>query len=142
MKRKPPLFAFCVVACCCCHAQQKVAFSYDASGNRIDRAVVINKAKAKSSDTPAGVSDERTGVVDIGISLHPAPVTDKLTISLSRTPDQNIEYQLCDNGGITVSKGLLYEAHTVIDMSGYQPGVYLLHINGSAGTKTWKILKK
>lgn len=138
MRRKQLLLIFCLLACCHGKAQQRVTYSYDASGNRVERYVVTTQTKAKSK--PTGVNN--TGFGNVDVNVYANSVSDNLTITFGQIPSEGIECLVYDYGGVVVYKNTLHDAKTVIDISGWSTGVYLLHIRGADKSKTWKIVKK
>ena len=142
MKRKQLLLVFCLLACCHGKAQQRVAYSYDASGNRVERYVVTAQTKAKSKSVDVTGVLKKTWSDKGNVKVCADPVSDNLTITFWQLPDKDMECLVCDYGGVVVLKKSLHEVNTVLDMSGWNSGVYLLRIRGASESNTWKIVKR
>ena len=79
----------------------------------------------------------------ITLALYPNPVTDRLTLQIGDIPFINLSFQLCDINGRVLRTGQNLGSQTVIDMSGFVTGIYLLMVNQDDLTvKSYKIIKK
>lgn len=80
----------------------------------------------------------RTEEILPDISITPNPVTDFLKIQL--TQSQPIQLTLLNQSGKIVLKNIITES-SIIDMRGFQSGLYLVEIRTSRGRKVTKVIK-
>lgn len=126
-------------------AQTNFQFEYDAAGNRIQRKIIVDAAarrtnvntdknKAAFSDnqstskkkTNAAGTDEAGNYFDV--KVYPNPAQDKLNIEFDAKDNVTMHYYLSDsNGRVLVEKENVNQRDEV-NMSGYQPGIYVLSI--------------
>jgi uncharacterized repeat protein (TIGR02543 family) len=87
-------------------------------------------------DVTTDVSKQNTSE----ITLYPNPVIDQLTIGLNNEMD-------CTIGVYTANGQLVYlkskqSAQTLVDMSSYASGIYIVKINDGIKQKTYKVIKR
>lgn len=68
---------------------------------------------------------------------------DRLTIKAADVSDAVCNYAVYQTGGALVCSGVLHAGmHTVINMDGYAPGVYVVTTKAGDRKHTWKVTKK
>lgn len=113
------------------HAQ-RVAYDYDAAGNRIKREVAASSRSATKSE-------------DVQLfKAAPNPVADILQINYEDDFNFSGEYQytLQSVYGETAQTGVSHTAHCRLDVSSLPKGVYILCITYQEEKQSIKIIKK
>lgn len=123
--------------------QQKLSYAYDAAGNRTSRTLVVGARSAETATPAASPFFEET-LAGKQIKIYPNPVESELTIAI---PDYDPslpqgEFALFSTGGGMLCKGRIGGETTRVDMSSYQPGVYLLHLYLKGEKSVWKVIKE
>lgn len=118
--------------------QNTVKYTYDASGNRVKREIVLTKSTvATRSDFFTEELAKRT------IKIYPNPTEGQLKVEVS-------DFEECKSVGLTVVnmqgqivlKKKMSSATDDLDMSGEASGLYILQINIDGENSSWKIIKK
>ncbi len=122
---------------------QSISYAYDASGNRVTRAVVLSQAKAMVEDTETAVNEvwqdmqvtvsgnPSLGHVDVAISGANAADLSKAVVSVFTLSGQVLQSASFSSSG-----------HAVADFSRQPAGVYALRIRCGRYDNTWRITKK
>lgn len=118
--------------------QNTVKYTYDASGNRVKREIVLTKSAVETrSDFFTEELAKRT------IKIYPNPTEGQLKVEVS-------DFEECKSVGLTVVnmqgqivlKKKMNSATDDLDMSGEASGLYILQINIDGENSSWKIIKK
>ncbi len=124
---------------------QKVSFTYDNAGNRIDRTLEEVGGGLKSlamSDTVI-VEDEiiEEEMIKGEIKIFPNPTDGKITIDFF--PDDQGSYYLSVTNltGYRIIERLIFGGKNELDISGYSPGIYVITIFSEEKSNKWVILK-
>lgn len=126
-------------------------FTYDDSGNRTDRNVIIlanNLKSAKSTSINIEKPElEKPIVSSIGgftITLFPNPTQGDVSLKLSGDSiPERIIYKVFNAGGSMVCNGLLNSSTLQkVPLASQPMGIYILMVQYGDKTKTWKIIKK
>lgn len=137
-----------------CNAQT-IQFTYDAAGNRISRTVVLPVPPLK---TPAEIlasnfqdsnpeeeetlnSEYQHSLVEV--KAFPNPTSGLLNIevlNLDRVQDAVIT--MTDLSGRLLLEQVLLQVATVLDLSGYPAGIYILAFTAGNQKSQWKIAKQ
>lgn len=106
--------------------------------------VVVSNAGC--DDTSATVNFVYSGLTDadnIGITVYPNPTTDKLNLVAEMAEAQTLHVRLYDVfGNLVLSRQLQTTAgqyHTVLPLTSYATGIYLLQVNTPGGTFTRRV---
>ena len=119
---------------------QAVEFAYDASGNRIERTLTLNKNSVNVDSTMISYS---TVINNVNLKIVPNPNGGRFTVELESDAEM-IKASLF----LYSSKGaLIYKKENVsqissIDISNHENGTYLLKIEVNRVVETWKIIKQ
>ena len=120
------------------YAQPAVKYSYDATGNRIQRKITVippSNSNRVAGNTPAKPSENYT------IGVFPNPVQDHLTVNISGSA-ASCALVLSDESGRVLLSLQNQALNSEVDMRPYQPGVYYLSVTPSGGkVAVYKILK-
>lgn len=77
------------------------------------------------------------------LTLFPNPTVDAVTLKINEEFPENLRLELFDLNGKKVMNKQITDSLTLIDMSGFAPSVYILHvINSSQKVQSFKIIKK
>lgn len=130
-----PIFIFPLLL----FGQDKVRYTYDSSGNRTKKEVIIltQSSQTKSEKVLQEVVSERE------IKIYPNPTKGLLKIEI---PDvENItsgEAVIYNMSGQLILKKKLSSKQTEVDLSSRPKGVYILHISIDKEKTVWKIIKE
>ena len=121
----------------------RIAYTYDASGNRIERTIILPPSPEERSmaDTEPVVFTESLSQRTIKIYLN--PTKGQLAIEISDI--ENIKsgnITVYNMQGKTALKQKISISKTDLDMSNHPKGIYILHINIDGKISTWKIIKE
>lgn len=117
-----------------CHysfAQIARRYTYDESGKRIRRDVMVFRIDGDSTQP------------DYGINVYPNPASNEINVSISNLPkDAKVMIQLLDNSGkkiLELKKPLQQET---INMKKFASGIYYLHIMINDDKKIYRVVKQ
>lgn len=127
------------------HAQTSFEFTYDASGNRLTRTVILLKSATIPSDTLEAKQAKKILDDQIGLQrthIYPNPTKGILRIDFPTLSDQEAMIRVYDpNGRLIVQKAAISSGNEV-NLSAYPPGFYILVIHIGQEKKEWKIIKE
>ncbi len=125
-------------------AQGRIEYSYDASGNRIKREIVMPVPKAKAKQSLASGAQTFTDVLrNHTVRIYPNPTEGALQISISGLTDtDNCSLSIYTSQGARVMTENVNADRADINISNQPAGVYLLRITINDHSSTWKIIKK
>lgn len=127
------------------YAQGKVAFSYDAAGNRIKREIVMPVSRAMARQQ-ANLGDEQvfSDILDgHPIKIQPNSSEGILRIYLSGLKNTDkCSYGVYNLQGMQVAKGNVATDKTDVNIGSQPSGVYLLKVTINNNSATWKITKE
>lgn len=121
--------------------KQRVAYAYDASGNRIGRTIVIDTRRQLQNDETF-LKEYNDCIGELHFKIYPNPVSTNLTIALEEESNHNVSYVLYKASGELICKGDLVTHEFLLDMTGLANGVYILKISIGKDANSWKIIKK
>ena len=129
----------CSVAC----GQTVVSYSYDNSGNRTSRKIILLKSTSSSEGQAQQDEPFSDQVGEHGIIIYPNPVTSELTVEIQGLDeDVDASLSLVDQGGHLVLKQDHVTGSNLLGLSHVAPGTYILIIRVNTGSTTWKIIKE
>ena len=122
--------------------QERVTFSYDASGNRICRAVkTSNGINNQIEIEEKNVYDEL--LRDFFLKFYPNPAKDFLTLEISQLPQgTTAKVTLLNNSGNIVLMNFVSSGIHRLNISSLPAGVYILSISAGNSSTASKILKQ
>ena len=127
------------------HAQTNYGFTYDASGNRLTRAVILLKSATVPGDSLQSKKEEKTLEDQIGLQkarIYPNPTKGLLQIDFPSLSDQETAIRVYDpNGRLIVQKPAISSGNE-IDLSAHPTGFYIMVIHIGQEKKEWKIIKE
>lgn len=88
------------------------------------------------------LSGEEYANIRLEAIVFPNPTTSNLTLKISDSNLENLDYQFFDIQGKLLVNGTISSEETVFDMEKYPTATYILKVNAnSKGLKTFKIIK-
>lgn len=124
-------------------------YEYDESGNRVLRKVIVAKS-AYSNPTDSTTNFVNQSEQDqyyeemFGANkakVYPNPTNGIVMISFDN-PVKDGYYKLYSVSGQLMYESAIQSSSTLIDLSRFNPGVYLLDISCDGISDKWKIIKK
>ena len=122
----------------------RIIYSYDSGGNRINRQKeIIYGPRGEVQDSAHQNPSYRDALSMVNITIRPNPTDGDLTIEITGTDDfQGSTITIYGMNG-----GILYYTDAVsysneIDLRTWADGVYLLVIRNGGESSSWKIVKK
>lgn len=128
-----------------CPAQTTYEFTYDASGNRLTRAVVLLKSATIPGDTLQAQKAEKILDDQIGLQktrIYPNPTKGLLRIDFPSLSDQEAIIRVFDPSGKLIVQKSAISSGSEVDLSAHPPGFYIMVIHIGQEKKEWKIIKE
>ncbi len=128
---------------------QRVEFGYDQRGNRNLRTIVFGKlTDTLVQDDPSlkhlkpEVFNDTIGA--ISFNIFPNPTKGQIIIKITgEINERSVGYKVLNmQGQLIVQEDFIDSGQAMIDLSGENPGVYLLMISHQTAQKVWKIVKE
>ncbi|WP_257998968.1 T9SS type A sorting domain-containing protein [Hoylesella buccalis] len=126
-------------------AQGRIGYSYDASGNRVKREIVmpIPKAMAKQQNFSSDNQSFSDMLRDHSIKIYPNPTKGALRICVSGLKGTDkCSLDVYTTQGVQILAKKIETDNIDINISNQPNGVYLLQITINGKSTTWKIVKK
>lgn len=125
------------------HAQTKISFKYDVSGNRTDRAVILLANKSATIEQGDQHEEELTELLgDQEIRIYPNPTKGLLKIDLPSLNGIDVTLRLHDSNGRLLIRKQAQEIGNELNLSAYPSGFYILLIQAGTEKREWKIIKE
>ncbi len=118
-------------------------YSYDDSGNRIDRTIDFTKSAHLPNDNASSFDEDIIEEVlsDFEIHIYPNPTKGKLKVELTGIDDKKARILLLNiQGNTLINKNISNKINT-IDLTRFPAGIYILRVSLEQSTSEWKILK-
>jgi hypothetical protein len=132
-----------------CASSQTVknfVFSYDASGNRIQRIIGLKSAQTTSITTiesstvsPPIIDNTIEGMT---LQIYPNPTKGLIKLDIKGLRDENVRLYVYSVQGSIIFNSLVNNGITNIDLSKQPPGLYLMKIILKNQISEWKIVKE
>lgn len=126
-------------------AQDRIGYSYDASGNRVKRAIVmpVPKAMAKQQNFSSDNQSFSDMLRDHSIKIYPNPMKGALKICISGLKGTDkCSLEVYTTLGMQILAKKVESDNIDINISNQPNGVYLLQIVINGRSTTWKIVKQ
>lgn len=120
------------------YAQSSFEYSYDATGNRIQRKVITLNPTREGADELIKDQD-----AEYTFNIYPNPTQGKLAIELEDAflERKNKEVFVYDLQGIIIDQFPIIKNTIPIDLSNQKAGMYIVKIHAGSYSKEWKIVK-
>ena len=128
-----------------CTAQGRIRYSYDASGNRIKREIVMSVPKAMAKEQNFSQEDQNFSDMlrDHSIKIYPNPTKGALRICISGLKGTDkCSLEVYTTLGVQILTKKVEADNIDINISNQPNGVYLLQITINGQSTTWKIVKQ
>lgn len=124
-------------------AQQKLSYAYDAAGNRTERTIVMTVRSADVEDKAQDGLFFEEQIANLQLRIYPNPVKEQLTIQISDYESSaRMEFVLYSIGGSILHRGTIDSETTLVNMSRFTTGTYVLHIIIGGKRTVWKVIKQ
>ncbi len=126
-------------------AQDRIGYSYDASGNRVKREIVmpVPKAMAKQQNFSSDNQSFSDMLRDHSIKIYPNPMKGALKICISGLKGTDkCSLEVYTTLGMQILAKKVESDNIDINISNQPNGVYLLQIVINGRSTTWKIVKQ
>lgn len=121
-------------------AQGKIRYSYDWSGNRIERVIVMPKAKSNAAARHDSFTDD---FGDRKVQIIPNYSQGTLRVSITKLHgDDCCDLAVYSSTGELVAQKMNAGSATEFNLNGRPNGVYLLQVVFNGESSTWKIVKQ
>jgi hypothetical protein len=145
---------------------QRVEFTYDESGNRLTRTIIVEQLRSESIKFPvldSGSLKTAETVLEKGLEagttsryrerisqtegeiitvVYPNPNKGLVKIYISNMPSNSIsEMRLYNLAGTELIVRKIFESNSEIDISEFKDGIYILRIKINESISDWKIIK-
>ena len=128
---------------------QTISFTYDEAGNRLTRALVIQKINnTVSYDTDDEQKRsialvETMTIDDVEVTISPNPNGGKFDVAISNPGEQpNVEIYLHSMTSTQIFNSKHVKATTTINITNRENGTYILTVIVNGTKETWKVIKQ
>ena len=118
-----------------------IVFSYDATGNRIQRNLIVIPCSDVQKTSVADSSSQSVAPT-MQVNVYPNPAKDKINVEFSQDSSKDeCKIFLYDIGGKIIYSSVVSSAQLQIDVSAFNTGTYLLKIVRGKEYSTYNVLK-
>lgn len=125
-------------------AQTMFEFTYNESGHRELREVILLKSAAAIQDTMISKQTEMPLAREIGLQellIYPNPTKGIVRIEIPLL-DSEAFIRVYDSNGKAIIQKTVNEPSSGINLSGEPSGIYILSIRIGSNKKEWKVIKE
>jgi antitoxin component YwqK of YwqJK toxin-antitoxin module len=122
----------------------EIGYYYDTSGNRINRAIVLELRSDSESDNFPDENEIVFREKETDIRIYPNPTKGQFVVEINSISNEaSGEIHLYDTSGRILEKKDFRSGGKIdFDLSRQVAGVYVLNINIEGKISTWKVIKK
>lgn len=131
------IFLF-MASSCFVFTQNKISFSYDSNGNRLNKTIVLSKSAVS---TTSNLFTEQIGNREIKIYPNPTKGILKVEIPDSDKIKDGI-ISVYNLQGKLITKKKIESVKNTIDISSVSNGLYIMQISIDKEVSSWKIIKQ
>ena len=143
MKTKYIFLLVYILSCKILFAQSKVCYTYDKAGNRTNRTICLKSKEATSDSVSIAKIPITENMGEMLITLYPNPTKGQLTIQITNiTCETEGALELYDLSGRLVIVQKTVGESTMLDISRYPLGIYLMRIRICDKVSEWRIIKE
>ncbi len=122
---------------------QTIEYTYDKSGNRTSRKVILLRSVYSAPEQPEQKVVFTDLFADMNISIYPNPTKGQLIVQIMGVlPEQPVNILVYNMSGVLLQKKEKVSATTDIDISNQPTGTYIMKIVCGESTSDWKIIKE
>ena len=120
-------------------AQQKIGYTYDEAGNRIQKKIVLT---GPNDDDYARKAQKFQDEVDeLSVLIYPNPTSDRVIVNVQNEFDKNSSILLLDMKGNVLQTIPTINQINEFDLSSYTKGSYILSMINNKKSSNWVIIK-
>ena len=126
------------------YAQDRIAYSYDAAGNRVKREIVMLNSKAMAKQQIFSQEEQSLSEVvnDKSIKISANATSGILTISIPNLKSTDrCSLKIYSAKGMLILNEDIRTSSLDFDLSNHPAGIYLLRVSVNNTPTTWKITK-
>lgn len=122
----------------CENSEDIVEFTYDASGNRIKKEIILTKTRSAEASQPFFDQVDNQKII-----IYPNPTRGQLMVEITDQSDiLSGTLTVLNLKGQIVAKQTINQKQINLNISNEPSGTYILHININGKISTWKIIKR
>lgn len=129
----------CLLVTIVVNSQQYLSYAYDDAGNRISRTIFLGSKSAAVQQQ----EEIKEIIATQEIKIYPNPVESILSVSVTGF-DNTIsgDYFIYNLTGGLLKREKIKSEHTILDLSSFSSGTYLLQVLINGEKAVWKIIKE
>jgi hypothetical protein len=120
-------------------AQQKIGYTYDEAGNRIQKKIVLTGPIDDDYARKAQKFQDEVGGLDV--LIYPNPTSDRVIVNVQNEFDKSSSIVLMDMKGNVLQTVPTINQINEFDLSNYTKGSYILRIINNKKSSNWVIIK-
>ncbi len=128
---------------------QTISFTYDDTGNRLTRALTIQKINNNDSydadDDQKSTNEliETITIDDVKVTISPNPNGGKFDVAISNPGDQpKVEIYLHSITGTQIFSSAQVQPITTVNITNRENGAYILTVIVNGTKEAWKVIKQ
>jgi len=127
------------------YSQDTIRYSYDNAGNRIGRTIILDGGgggSLKSGTIKQNLQDD--SFKNLTIKIYPNPSRGIIEVEIPVDPDnpEIVRLLVYDMNGKVIIDKPQESDRTILDLSSYQNGLYILNLKKGNTVSKWKIIKQ
>ena len=126
------------------YAQDRIAYNYDAAGNRVKREIVMLNSKAMAKQQIFSQEEQSLSEIvnDKNIKISTNTTSGILTVSIPNLKSTDrCSLEIYSAKGMLILNEDIRTNRLDIDISNHPAGIYLLRVSANNTPTTWKITK-
>ena len=124
-------------------AQTRLAFSYDAAGNRVKREIILGRSSKSKIDSTLSIKPITELIGEMKITIYPNPTKGQLSVGIANMPQNTSgEIKIYNIVGKVIQQLKTLGPLNQFDFSVYPTGIYVLYIKVGQNESKWKIIKQ
>lgn len=125
------------------YAQQRIKYTYDESGNRIKKEIVLSSTRSVLGNMEEEPSAYEEKLHETKVTIYPNPTQGILKVDISGVDKfEKAQISLYDLTGKLLQQWANVLQSNVIDLTGQTPGMYIMQIAYNGQISSWKIIKE
>lgn len=136
------LFIILMLGCVAlAYTQNKIKYTYDESGNRIKKEIVLSSTRSLLSedDEQEAYTEE---IQSHQIIIYPNPTKGLLNVKIAGLDKINGQISIYNMGGRLINQSDLSSSNQTFDLSDQPNGIYIMQIKLEDKVSSWKIIKE
>lgn len=123
------------------YTQNKIKYTYDESGNRIKKEIVLSSTRSLLSedDEQEAYTEE---IQSHQITIYPNPTKGLLNVKIAGLDKINGQISIYNMGGKLINQSDLSSSNQTFDLSDQPNGIYIMQIKLEDKVSSWKIIKE